>query len=226
MTELENRNVAPAEKSTRAHKIEQAEIYVKEWAKFFTRLMKKKKQKLYLVTFIFDPLNGSERTRLEQMRKALDRLYGRLICRIARNPRTSRRKAIMVACPDYPVPHNDKKKKSTRRGVVVNDGLHLHAIFALSRDNWLGMGLQKYVTKHEKIVRPRWQMACSVTTAICFLFYAPAIYLCHIRNTVAEIKTLSDPAGTDALIAKRGGTSILAIIIVGVGFFVLVTLVG
>jgi hypothetical protein len=73
-------------------------------------------------------------------------------------------------------------------------------------------------------VPPRWQMACSLTAVFCCLWYAPAIYLCHIRDRRAEIKALSDPGGADALIAKHGGTSILAVLVAGVAFFGLATL--
>jgi hypothetical protein len=67
-------------------------------------------------------------------------------------------------------------------------------------------------------VPPKWQTVVSVGVVVFGLTYAPGIYLCHIRDAVAEIKALPDQRRVDALVARRGGTSILALILVVIAF--------
>ena len=85
----------------------------------------------YLMTFMFDQLNGNERTRLAQMKHEIERVHSILMTRSHRFRSTYsgiNRLPIIIACPDYPVPKYDKQSIAD---VMTNDGLHFHAILLM-----------------------------------------------------------------------------------------------
>lgn len=85
----------------------------------------------YLMTFMFDQLNGNERTRMTQMKKEIERVYSILINHSLRyrSMFSVRNKLpILIACPDYPVGKYDKQSIAD---VMTNDGLHFHAILLM-----------------------------------------------------------------------------------------------
>jgi len=82
----------------------------------------------YLLTFMFDQIQGSDQARALEMKKQLTHFYGRLAK--ASVPKPSREKwapflpkAILV--PDKPVP---KYSKVELKEVTINNGLHWHGI--------------------------------------------------------------------------------------------------
>lgn len=85
----------------------------------------------YLMTFMFDQLNGNERTRLTQMKHEIERVHSILVThshRFRSILSTRGRLPIIIACPDYPVPRYDKQSITD---VMTNDGLHFHAILLM-----------------------------------------------------------------------------------------------
>jgi len=85
----------------------------------------------YLMTFMFDQMNGNERTRLAQMKHEIERVYSILINHSHRYRSmfsVRNRLPILIACPDYPVAKYDKQSKAD---VMTNDGLHFHAILLM-----------------------------------------------------------------------------------------------
>ena len=87
----------------------------------------------YLVTFVFNQIPGSMRTKTQQMEQEVVRWYGRLATRTVRKPRSSKWAPLLpkgVFVPDLPVA---KKSKQDLRDVVINDGLHVHGIVVANR---------------------------------------------------------------------------------------------
>ena len=85
----------------------------------------------YLLTFMFHPLNGSPDTIGRQMEREVERVYGTMLPRIVRKPRSLahlHKLPVWLGCPDFPVPKHDRK---VLRDVAINDGLHVHTISLL-----------------------------------------------------------------------------------------------
>lgn len=99
----------------------------------------------YLITFMFAPLKGSRDAVLNQMQKALERVYATMLTRIVRKPHSpenSGKLPIWLACPDLPVP---KREKQDLRTVTINEGLHMHAICLIPPQSRLSNGLQGHI---------------------------------------------------------------------------------
>ena len=83
----------------------------------------------YLLTFMFKNLPaGTQGAKIEAMHRDIELIYRRLASRFAHHPeKPSQRRylPLMLASPDLPVAKWDK---SALADLVVNDGLHEHAI--------------------------------------------------------------------------------------------------
>jgi hypothetical protein len=85
----------------------------------------------YLTTFMFNPLSGSREGIVRQMSKEVERVYSTLLTRVVRDPRSPKVKGslpILIGFPDLPV---FKHNKGRLQDVVINDGLHYHAMVLL-----------------------------------------------------------------------------------------------
>ncbi len=104
-----------------------------------------------MVTFMFEPLPGSEATVLRQMFVEVERFHRSLLTRVVRKPRSAKgmsKAPRLFAFPDRPV---FKHQKQALEAVVVNDGLHLHAVVLVPRQSRLGTGLKKHVRENERL---------------------------------------------------------------------------
>ena len=78
----------------------------------------------YLMSFMFFQLPGRQPSVLRQMEREIERVYGRLVTRFERNPRSPTRfqyLPVMILFADFPV---FKWAKKSIRDVSINDGLH------------------------------------------------------------------------------------------------------
>jgi hypothetical protein len=99
----------------------------------------------YLLTFAFSPIQGSDQTRILQMKKRLGWFYGRLAKASVpkpSHPNWSSFLPMMVLAPDFPV---FKHSKQQLREVTINNGLHWHGIALL---NLLAPKLQEPLDVH------------------------------------------------------------------------------
>ena len=82
------------------------------------------------MTFLFNPLRGSQVQMNREMRSEIEGLYGSFLTRSIRRPHSvDARKPIMIACPDWPVP---KKQKKSISEIITNGGLHHHGILMVA----------------------------------------------------------------------------------------------
>jgi hypothetical protein len=82
----------------------------------------------YLMTIMFNHINGNERTRLDHMKDEIKRMYSILTNRSHRNPTSpsaKNRLPVLIACPDVPVAKHSKKSIAD---IVTNDGHHFHGL--------------------------------------------------------------------------------------------------
>ena len=112
---------------------------MKGWADFFRRHSDKK---LYLMTFMFPPFQGSDNQITRTMEKVIERFYCRLAKRVTRARKKYGLSLIMVAFPDKPVPHEEKRAIADCQ---PNRGLHFHAIVALCHKSRLKTGLKNFL---------------------------------------------------------------------------------
>jgi hypothetical protein len=88
----------------------------------------------YFVTFMFQHISGSVEAKIQEMHRAIERVYGRLLTRfVARKPKSKNKLGLLprgVFFPDAPVL---KHSKQALRDVTVNDGVHFHGIVVVNR---------------------------------------------------------------------------------------------
>ncbi len=85
----------------------------------------------YLLTFMFEPLPGSQSAKMAQMTRHLEAAYSVFVTRVVRKPKTAAARGvapIWLCSPDRPV---YKREKQSLRDILVNDGLHFHAILLM-----------------------------------------------------------------------------------------------
>jgi hypothetical protein len=120
----------------------QTQLALQNW---ITELLEEKRWKAYFATFMYEPLPGAEAAKLRQMEREIERFYTVLLTRVVRKPRQlwNRRKLPRIfAVPDRPVP---KHQKHPLRDVIINDGLHFHAVVLIPRKSRLRTGLKRHV---------------------------------------------------------------------------------
>ena len=86
----------------------------------------------FLLTFMFEPLSGSQPAKMDQMARLLEEAYSIFVTRVVRKPKTAAARGcapIWLCTPDLPV--YKRTKKLNLRDVVINGGLHYHAILLL-----------------------------------------------------------------------------------------------
>lgn len=110
-----------------------------------------KRWKVYLLTFMFEPLPGGKAAMHRQMQREIEHFYTKLLTRVVRNPNSpgSRdRLPRLFAAPDRPVPKRDKLSLDDVR---INEGLHYHALVLIPRKSRLRTGLKKHVATNEAL---------------------------------------------------------------------------
>ena len=91
-----------------------------------------------------------EISKFAQMFDEIEKVYGRLVTRTVRNPRSPRWAAILpraVFFADRPTKRNKRKLK--KRLVLPNDGLHVHGLVAANRLGRIHDALDKHFREHE-----------------------------------------------------------------------------
>ncbi|RYF13687.1 MAG: hypothetical protein EOO77_15155 [Oxalobacteraceae bacterium] len=82
----------------------------------------------YLLTLMFRQLRGSPTAVARQMEREAERVYGRFVTRVRRNPGAPSsigHLPVWICSPDYPV---FKHAKQSLQEVTINDGRHLHSL--------------------------------------------------------------------------------------------------
>jgi len=99
----------------------------------------------YFVSFMFNALPGNQKTKLDIMRKEMEIFYTRLLTRCVRNTRSQihlHKRPIFFASPDLPV---YKHNKDSLENILINDGLHMHAIIIIRKSNRFKISLQDHI---------------------------------------------------------------------------------
>jgi hypothetical protein len=104
----------------------------------------------YMMTFVFNPLRGSERTKNHEMRTEIEGVYASFITRQIRRPRRSGTILPgLIACPDWPV---NKAAKRTLSEIKTNGGLHQHGILVIppaNKHHRLKMPVEQHFRQHQ-----------------------------------------------------------------------------
>jgi hypothetical protein len=103
----------------------------------------------YLTTFTFGPLPGKHSAKLTQMKREIERVYSILLPRVVRYPNSKCDKPVLIGMADLPVPK--RKKKSAVVHVVINDGLHFHAILLLPPRSRLKTSVEEHFYEHSNM---------------------------------------------------------------------------
>ena len=106
----------------------------------------------YLLTFMFNHLDGNHAAVLTQMRQEITWFYGRLLTRIHRRPRSAGARPclpVLIAAPDRPVPK--RRGKLSIQDVTINDGLHHHAVLLVPVNTRLDHGVDVEVAENEAV---------------------------------------------------------------------------
>lgn len=100
----------------------------------------------YLLTFMFNPLGGTQKHQVALMNDEIVRTYYKVLTRICRNPRNvpTHLKPLWIASPDFPV---HKHKKDNFQSIAVNDGLHFHALALIPPENRLGRSFDTFINE-------------------------------------------------------------------------------
>lgn len=105
----------------------------------------------YLITFMFNNLPGSSRSKLCQMNKEIEHFYTNLITRIIRKPNQKsnlERCPRLFAFPDLP---RIDKNKSSLEDVTINDGLHFHGVLLTPIKSRLKCDLGEHIATNQRL---------------------------------------------------------------------------
>jgi hypothetical protein len=120
-----------------------------EWIR---RYLEGREWRGYLLTFMFNHLDGNRAAVLTQMRQEITWFYGRLLTRIHRRPRPAGAKPylpLLIAAPDVAVPK--QQGKLSIEDVTINDGLHHHAVLLVPVNTRLDHGVDVEVANNEEV---------------------------------------------------------------------------
>jgi hypothetical protein len=141
--------------TTAAHssQAEEMRIKIKAFKEMIERRIERDGWNGYLLSFMFHPVPGAAKTKLQIMNEALYRFYATFLTRVVRNPNSifqlSQRPLLIVA-PDYPVREHQKQKLSD---VTVNDGLHMHGLLVVPWECRLKTDVVTHVQEHDALYR-------------------------------------------------------------------------
>jgi hypothetical protein len=102
----------------------------------------------YIITIMFEELNGNKGSAWRQMEKCVERTYAKALTRIIREPRKLEisKLPMWIVCPDYPVPKHDK---SSLIEVQRNQGIHIGGIALIPPWSRLKEGLDVHFLRHQ-----------------------------------------------------------------------------
>ena len=86
----------------------------------------------FFLTFMFEPLPGSQAAKMAQMARYLEQAYALFVTHVVRKPKTAAARGaapIWLCAPDLPV--YKRTKKYSLRDIIPNDGLHYHVFLLL-----------------------------------------------------------------------------------------------
>lgn len=100
----------------------------------------------YLLTLMFNPVSGNERTKQNHMLRESEKLYARLLTRLIKRPHNKLTEPLpfWISCFDWPV---NKKEKAAPADFITNDGMHIHAIFMVPPNARTGARLGDIVAR-------------------------------------------------------------------------------
>ena len=121
----------PMDMNSMESKSEEVRLYIK----CFTDLIEKRVTgdgwNAYFITFMFHPLPGSTKAKLQSMKDSVYRFYATFLTRVIRKPKSvfhAGDRPLLFAAPDYPIP---KRKRQSPSDFAINDGLHFHGILVV-----------------------------------------------------------------------------------------------
>lgn len=108
---------------------------------------------LYLISFMFKPIRGSEATQLKIMASSLEAFYRTLVTRVVRRPRSASIDLLprLIAHPDLPI---RKRAKISLADATINGGLHFQAVIALPPQSRLRESLDDHLATYLDLYCP------------------------------------------------------------------------
>src|SRR6266487_2551636 len=128
---MESRNAYNITTAAHSSQAEQMRLKIKAFKEMIERRMERDGWNGYLLSFMFHPVPGATRSKLEIMGEAVYRFYATFLTRVVRTPNSifqMSQRPLLIVAPDYPVPKHQKQKLSD---VTVNDGLHMHGLLVV-----------------------------------------------------------------------------------------------
>jgi hypothetical protein len=109
-----------------------------------------------LLSFMFNPMGGSERFKKERMADEVERLYAKLLNHYFRHPRKveTNDKPFWIYSPDWPVPKGFERQfdRDHLFNIAQNDGLHGHAFVLEPPNSRMKKGLLAHIEDSQKHV--------------------------------------------------------------------------
>lgn len=109
----------------------------------------------YMISFMFQFKSMDNRKTGELIESEIDRVFGRFITEVARNPwskKNRRRRPILIACPDWPAPNNTRSRKVLKHW----EGVHAGGVLLIPVRHRLKTGVKDHfeTVKKSAYVRP------------------------------------------------------------------------
>lgn len=105
----------------------------------------------HFLTLLFNPIAGTELSRITTMMKETTRLYAKLLKAAFRHPGRMQTAdmPLWIFAPDWPVP---KRFKDHLANIVLNDGAHMHGIVLQPPTARMERGLSYFIDDNQHIV--------------------------------------------------------------------------
>jgi hypothetical protein len=148
-----SRNAYNITTATHSSQAEQMRLKIKAFKELIEWRMKRDGWNGYLLSFMFHPVPGATRSKLEIMGEAIYRFYATFLTRVVRNPNSifqMSQRPLLIVAPDYPVPKHQKQKLSD---VTVNDGLHMHGLLVVPWECRLKKDVVTHLQEHGALYR-------------------------------------------------------------------------
>jgi hypothetical protein len=103
----------------------------------------------YLLTFMFNEMQGTERRTTTRMTDVIEEVFSKLLTRIVRDPRKAdiyTEYPRLIASPDWPV---HSHLKMTAEESVINGGKHWHGIFLVPPRSRMWTSLDKHIVEKQ-----------------------------------------------------------------------------
>jgi hypothetical protein len=105
----------------------------------------------YLFTIMFRHISGSKESKIQQMHRAISRMYRNLVTRVVRKPRSEKNAELLpkgIFIPDVPA---YKKSQYRINDVSVNDGIHVHGVVITPQHSRLKEPLHLHCARKSKL---------------------------------------------------------------------------